>query len=87
MWICNFKQVVLCLIVQEMIIYGALALLFLLTIILLSVDIDDSDSYPQHIPHSTTRIHIAALVFLLICFSNYQNENKMAVNPEGNDHC
>jgi len=62
----------MCLIVQEIIVYGALALLFLLTIILLSVDIDDSDSYPQSIPQSTTRIHLAALVFLLICFSNYQ---------------
>jgi len=49
-------------IVQDIIVYGVLALLFLLTIILLGADIGDSDSYPQIIPQSTTRIHIAALV-------------------------
>jgi len=57
-------------IVQDLIVHGVLALMFLLTIILLGVDIGDSNTYAENIPQTTTRIHIAALVFLLICFSN-----------------
>jgi len=52
--------------VQDIIMYGTLALLFMLTIILLGVDIGNSYSPP--IPESTTRIHIAALVFMFILF-------------------
>jgi len=57
-------------VVQDIIVYGVLALLFLLTIILLGIDIGNTDQYSQFIPQSTTRLHIAALVFLLICFSS-----------------
>jgi len=58
------------LVAQDMVVYGVLALLFLLTIILLGVDVGDVDSYSQFIPESTAHVHIAALVLLLICFSN-----------------
>jgi len=58
-------------IVQDTIVYGMLALLFLLTTILLGVDIG-SEMLAEFIPQSTTRIHIAALVFhstglIIIC--------------------
>jgi len=51
-------------IVQDTAVYGMLALLFLLTIILLGVDLG-SNVLAEFIPQSTTRVHIAALVFLL----------------------
>ena len=55
---------------QDIIVYGVLVLLLLLTNILLTVDIANSDNYLQALPPSTTRIHIAALVrvhLLSIC--------------------
>jgi len=52
-------------VVQDIIVYGVLVLLFLLANILLGVDVANSDSYVEAIPQSTTRIHIAALVGIL----------------------
>jgi len=58
--------------VQDITVYGVLASLFLLTVILLGVDISNADQYSRFIPQSTTHIHIAALVCSLISFSNCQ---------------
>ena len=56
--------------VQDIIVYGVLALLYLLTIILLGVDIDNIDQYSDLIPPSTARIHIAALVSSCVSFGS-----------------
>jgi len=56
--------------VQDIIVYGVLALLYLLTIILLGVDIDNIDQYSELIPLSTAHIHIAALVSSLMLFGS-----------------
>ena len=66
--------------VQDIIVYGVLALLYLLTIILLGVDVDNIDQYSELIPQSTARIHIAALVSSFSSFNSLkvvlQSSNK-----------
>jgi len=56
---------------QDIVVYGVLALLYLLTVILLGVDIDNIDQYAQLIPQTTAHIHIAALVFSLVLFYSF----------------
>lgn len=63
-WECGHTDECNAMIVQDTAVYGMLALLFLLTIILLGVDLG-SNVLAEFIPQSTTRVHIAALVFLL----------------------
>lgn len=59
---------------QDIIVYGVLALLFFLTVVLLGVDTGNSVNM-DFIPPSTTQKHIAALVFVLFVIFLYEDKN------------
>jgi len=75
-----YKHMVECdaMIVQDTVVYGALAVLFLLTIILLGVDLG-SNVLAEFIPPSTTRVHIAALVCLLTSLKSWLFKTSVSV--------